>query len=113
MSQNLDGIIFDSCFGRQTVKIDKNREFNNFSCTLGQNRGQILSKLNSESTFGIPSSKRCFLTPNMLAGLRLYYRLPLVFSKFYLLCENQKSSFYGIVGNDAVFLFISHGKGLA
>ena len=47
-----------------------------------QNRGQILSKLNSETTFGILSSRQTFQTEGeprrtkMKPGLKLHFRLP-------------------------------------
>ena len=43
-----------------------------------------------------PTSRRIFWTPNIKAGLKNYYfGAAHSVSKLYLLCVNQKSSFYG------------------
>ena len=56
----------------KTIKIDQNCD-DRFLVFFGQNRSQILPKLTSEAIFGILSSRRTFKTPNMIAGLKIYF----------------------------------------
>ena len=44
-----------------------------FPRIFGQNRGQIWSKLNSETTFRILSSMRTFYAPNMKKGWKIHF----------------------------------------
>ena len=52
-SQNSTLIIFDRYFGKKSIKIDQSRDFNDFPYIFGHNMGLVLSKLNSETIFGI------------------------------------------------------------
>ena len=66
--------------------------------------GQVLSKLNFETIFEILSSRRIFKTSNMKAGLIFFFLLPVVFSKFNLVCEPKKA----VLGDEMTSFRYSH-----
>ena len=78
--------------------LSKNRQhrpelwFKRFLLVFGQNRVQIISKPNSETIFGIPSSRRILLTTNMKVGLIffLYY-----FQNFIPCVRDEKAILWG------------------
>ena len=88
-SQNWAWNIFDSCFGRTTVKIDQDRDFNDFvffftKIGLKYYPSSILwTNLNT-------LIKTKLLNPQIEI---FFYLLPIVFSKFYFLCANEKAVF--------------------
>ena len=90
-SQNWVWIIFYSYFGQK-----KNTQ-KRWNCDPGlfwRFFGQNVFKLNSGIMFRILSSRRTFSTAIWKRIWKFNFWLPLVFSKFYILCANRKSSFY-------------------
>ena len=90
-SQNWVWIIFDPYFGQKNTKKSLKSRFRSIVTVSGQNMGQILSKRNSDTRFGIHSSRGTLEIPNRK---RDYFSI-VFFSKFGLLCADQKCSFIG------------------
>ena len=96
-------------FGRSTVRRDQNCDFNDFFRFFCQNRGKILSKLNSETIFWIFSSMQTFIATNMKAWLKIYFfGFTWYFQNFVSYAPAKKNG-----EKDFVFIFTSHGTGLA
>ena len=90
-SQNRAGIIFDPYFGQKKRQNTPDPRFQRvLGVFFGQYRGKILSELNSETMFGILSSRRIFQTLQYEENLGKCFCF--LFFKLYLVRE-QKSSF--------------------
>ena len=95
---------------KKTPKKLWNRDPDLFWRFFGQNMGQILSKFNSETIFGILSSWRTFKIPSMK---EIWFVLAFhsIF-KISSLVREPKMQFLW-EKNDIILLFTSHGTGLA
>ena len=89
-SENWVWIIYDKYFGRKALKIDHNRNSNDFLVVIRPPWGSNIFQTQFWDNIFNPLINANILDPNMKAGLKIYW-VPLVLSKFYLWCANQRS----------------------